>query len=369
MAPPPLRAATADPDLLDLDGDLEEEPPAIASLTLGDAGRRAHLSIKEFDERGRPRVIEHRFVVEAECDGWRLDRFLMKRIRRLSRTRVQRVVRGDLDIDGVRVTRPGQAVHTGQLVAFRRPAPIEPEVPREIRVLVRDRYFFAIEKPAGLPSHPTARYHYSTLTAVLRERFPDEPHLEVCHRLDRETSGVLLVARTREAGPLIKRAFARREVHKRYLAIVHGELDDERLVDAPLGLAGTRVRVRMAVRPIAEGGQPARTRFVPLARYVGYTLVEARPETGRQHQIRVHAEAIGHPIVGDKLYPDEDKFIEWADHGDSPELLASLTLPRHALHAHAIALRHPITGAKIDIECPLSSDLRAFLDGLTPRAD
>src|SRR5262249_49509366 len=150
-------------------------------------------------------------------------------------------------------TRPGQPVRAGQVVAFRRPAPAEPEVPRNVRVLVEDAAFYALEKPAGLPIHPTARYHYSTLTAVLRERFPGEKHLEVCHRLDRETSRILLVARTREAGPLIKKAFARRQVKKRYLCIVRGELDEERLVEAPLGLAGARVRVRMAVRPLAEG--------------------------------------------------------------------------------------------------------------------
>lgn len=345
-------------------------PSALAgarrSLALADGGRRSHLSIQAFDEGGRPLVIEHRFVVEAECDGWRLDRFLMKRIRRLSRARVQRVIRGDLDIDGARVARPGVSVRAGQVVAFRRPAPSEPEVPRQVAVLHEDPAFYALAKPAGLPIHPTARYHYSTLTAVLRERFPGQ-YLEVCHRLDRETSGLLLVARTREAGPLIKRAFARRQVEKRYLAIVHGELDEERVVDQPLGLCGARVRVRMAVRPLAEGGLPARTVVAPVERFAGYTLVEARPETGRQHQIRVHLDAIGHPIVGDKLYPDEERFIDWADHGDSPELLAALELPRHALHASAIRFRHPLSGAEVALSCPLPEDLRAFLGGLTAR--
>jgi 23S rRNA pseudouridine1911/1915/1917 synthase len=359
-APPPDDPVDDDVVIDDV-APVDPDAPELA-LALGDGHRSGHLALQAFDERGRPSIIEHRFVVENECEGWRLDRFLMKRIRRLSRARVQRVIRGDLDIDGVRVTRPGQAVHAGQRVAFRRPAPSEPEAPRDIGVLLADPSLYALCKPAGLPIHPTARYHYSTLTAVLRERFPDE-RLEVCHRLDRETSGILLVARTREAGPLLKRAFARRQVRKRYLAIVHGELEGERLVDAPLGLAGaaSSVRVKMAVLPVEDGGLPSRTRFLPLRRYRGCTLVEARPETGRQHQIRVHAAALGHPIVGDKLYPDESRFIEWADNGDSPELLAALELPRHALHASELEFAHPLDGHPVHVTCPLPADLRDFL--------
>src|SRR5205085_1881251 len=97
-----------------------------------------------------------------------------KRMRRLSRTRIQRVIRGDLDVNGVKVTRPGAAVHAGEVVRFRRPAPPEPVVPRRVEVLHTDARFYALDKPAGLPIHPTARYHYGTLTAVLRERFPGE---------------------------------------------------------------------------------------------------------------------------------------------------------------------------------------------------
>jgi 23S rRNA pseudouridine1911/1915/1917 synthase len=337
-------------------------------VALGDGSRRGHLAIVDFDERGRPRVIEHSFVVENECHGWRLDRFLMKRIRRLSRARIQRVIRGDLEVNGVRVDKPGAVVRAADVVRFRRPAPVEPEVPRTVEVLAGDDAYYALDKPAGLPIHPTARYHYSTLTAVLRERFPDE-RLEVCHRLDRETSGVLLVARTREAGPLLKRAFARRRVAKTYLAIVHGELDGERRIDLPLALAGSRVRLKMAVRPVDEGGLPSRTVVLPRRRFRGYTLVEARPETGRQHQIRAHLDAIGLPIVGDKLYPDEERFIEWAEQGLSEALLDELRLPRHALHAATLEFPHPLRDERVRVESPLPEDLRAFLSTLGPALD
>jgi 23S rRNA pseudouridine1911/1915/1917 synthase len=325
---------------------------------VSDEEPEAESALAEAPARLTPELIEHCFVVEAECHGWRLDRFLMKKMRRLSRTRIQRVIRGDLDIDGVRVTRPAQAVQAGQAVRFRRPAPAEPEVPREVPVVLTDPHFYVLDKPAGLPIHPTARYHYATLTAVLRERFPGET-LHVCHRLDRETSGLLLVARTHDAAVRLKRAFARRQVRKRYLAIVRGQLEGERLVDAPLGLEGGRVRVRMAVR---EDGLPSRTRVVALGQAGAYTLVSAHPETGRQHQIRTHLAAIGHPIVGDKLYPDEELFMEWADHGMSEPLLARLELPRHALHAAALDFPHPATGERVGVESPLPRDLAAFLE-------
>jgi 23S rRNA pseudouridine1911/1915/1917 synthase len=267
------------------------------------------------------------------------------------------------------------------VVSFRRPAPEEPDVPREVAVLAADESFYALDKPAGLPMHPTARYHYATLTAVLRERFPDEK-LQVCHRLDRETSGVLLVARTRAAGPALKIAFARRRVKKSYLAIVHGHLDEERAIDLPLGLAGGAVRIKMAVRPVEEGGLPARTRVVPRRALAGYTLVEAFPETGRQHQIRAHLDAIGFPIAGDKLYPDERRFIDWLGphrRMGGPEALlvereeddpppADLPLPRHALHAASLEFPHPVTGETVSVRSPLPADLEAFLETLPARS-
>jgi 23S rRNA pseudouridine1911/1915/1917 synthase len=115
----------------------------------------------------------------------------------------------------------------------------------------------------------------------------------------------------------------------------------------------------MAVR---EDGLPSRTRVVVLGQAGAYTLVAAHPETGRQHQIRLHLAAIGHPIVGDKLYPDEELFMEWADHGMSEPLLARLELPRHALHAAALDFPHPETGERVEVESPLPRDLAAFLE-------
>ncbi len=304
---------------------------------------------------GRAQTIEHEFVVEGECGGWRLDRFLRKKIPRLSRTRVQRVIRGECWIDG-RPCKPSSVVSAGQRVTFRRPAPAEPEAPRELPLLYEDEAFYALDKPAGIAMHPTAKWHFSTVTAVLREKFPQE-QLQITHRLDLETSGVLLIARTYEAAVALKGAFARRRVHKKYVALVHGALEGEGVIDAPLGLAGGLVRVKMAVR---DDGLPSRTRWQARARHGAYTLVDCWPETGRQHQIRAHLDHIGHPIVGDKLYPDERLFADYQDHGWEA-VAGKLPLPRQALHAAELRFPHPTTGAEVVVGSALPADLCAFV--------
>ena len=194
------------------------------------------------------------------------------------------------------------------------------------------------------------------MTAVLREKFPDE-RLQITHRLDLETSGVLLVGRSYEAAVALKRAFAKRRVHKKYLALVHGALDGEGVVDAPLKLVGGLVRVKMGVR---ADGLASRTRWRAAARAGEYTLVECWPETGRQHQIRAHLDHLGFPVVGDKLYPDERVFADYQDHGWAA-VADRLALPRQALHAAELRFPHPSTGAEVVIESALPRELAVLL--------
>ena len=309
-------------------------------------------------------VITLDFPVPAECGGWRLDHFLKRRIGRLSRTKIQGIIREQISFPDGRRARPSSAVRAGERIILRRPAPVEPDVPRTFSILFEDDTVIAIDKPAGLPMHTTAKFWKNTLSALLRERYPDEP-VHMAHRIDRETSGVLLLARTREAARFLTLAFARRQVSKTYLAVVRGAPPDDGVIDQPLGLLDTKSRVMMGAMPTGSG-LTAVTRFRVLRRFAAHALVEASPETGRQHQIRVHLAGLGHPLVGDKLYgASEALFMRACDEGVTPELLEAFDgLPRHALHAHRLIFPHPRTREPVTVESPLAADLVDYMQRL-----
>lgn len=300
------------------------------------------------------------FTVRPEHAGLRLDRWLATEMPRLTRSRAQRIVDAWAFDAEARQLSPSRRVRALEVIVVFRPMWEEPDAPRDVALLHVDDDLIAVDKPAGLPVHPTAKYHRNTLTTVLSERFPGE-HVALAHRLDRETSGVLLAARNYAAERHLKEAFAGRDVEKTYQAVVHGELADDRFeVDAPLCLEGGAVGVRMCVRPVARGGLASRTRFEVLERMPGFTRVACHPETGRQHQIRVHLAHAGAPIVGDKLYAHGDEvFLRCLEGPLDDELLALLLLPRQALHAHAIRFTHP-RGEALTITAPLAADLAAF---------
>jgi 23S rRNA pseudouridine1911/1915/1917 synthase len=238
-------------------------------------------------------------------------------------------------------------------------------VPRHFDVLYEDASVLVIDKPAGLPMHTTAKFWRNTLVALLRERYPQE-QMEIAHRIDRETSGVLLVARSRAVASFLTRAFARRAVEKTYLALVKGQPPDDGRIDLPLRLLDTKSRVMMGPAKVGERGLPAVTRYRVIRRLPGHALCEARPLTGRQHQIRVHLACIGHPIVGDKLYgASEALFMRACEEPLTPELLACFDgLPRHALHAHRLTFPHPVGRHAVTIESSLPADLVAYIGAL-----
>jgi 23S rRNA pseudouridine1911/1915/1917 synthase len=261
-------------------------------------------------------------------------------------------------------------VAAGDRFVIRRRARPEPPCPRTFTLLHADPRLYVVDKPALLPVHASAKFYFNTLTRVLGERFPAEPELQIAHRLDRETSGCLVVARDRAAAVVVKQAFAtKRAVHKEYLAVVHGvpPWDAEQVIDLPLRLAGpgdpTRLPfVRMLPGP---GGQEAITRAQVVARGADRALVRCTLVTGRQHQIRAHLAARGFPIVGDKLYAHgDDAFIEYCDAGLTPELAARLGSPRHALHAARVTFPHP-DGGVVTAVAPLPADLAALLGTAT----
>ena len=314
------------------------------------------------DENGQPRIVERRFVVDENFAGWRLDHYLKRMIPRLSRTKLQEIIRTQVHREAGRGgragARPSDPVFAGELIVLRREARPEPPCPRTFGVIHDDPQMMVIDKPAGLPVHVSAKFYFNTLTRVLFERYP-ERRLQICHRLDRETSGALVLADGREAAAALKGQFAAHRVRKTYLAVVHGQPEwDRRDIDLPLGLTrrrDARIDIRMEVRADAP---PARTLAEVVDRAGDFAVVRCQPVTGRQHQIRAHLAAVGHPIVGDKLYAHgDDCFIEYCEQGLTETLLQRLLLPRHALHAASVELLHPATRELFRADSPLPQDL------------
>jgi 23S rRNA pseudouridine1911/1915/1917 synthase len=309
-------------------------------------------------------LVRVRFTVEENYAGWRLDRYLQSKIRRLSRARIQKLIETRLEHEGPRPLKPATRVAPGQSFALLREAEPEPETPLDFGVVLDDGALLVVDKPAGLPVHPTARYALHTFTALCRERFPGRK-IDPAHRLDRETSGLLACGADPVHTRFLKRAFANARVQKTYLALAEGSPRSDRfLVDARLRLSGaSRVRVRMHVD---REGLPSATEFEVLERRrapdgAPVALIACRPRTGRQHQIRAHLAHANLPMVGDKIYgPDEEIFDRFTRGAMTPDDRARLRLPRHALHAWRLELPHPVRRERVALEAALAPDLRQF---------
>ncbi len=305
-----------------------------------------------------PASIVLTFPVAPEHAGQRLDRFIQHRIPRLSRTRAQEVVRScAYRADGTR-RRASERVRSGELVVLVRPPFAEPNVPLYFDVVYEDDAVLAVDKPSGLPVHPSATYHKNTLTHLLKQRFGEDAP-QIAHRLDRETSGLLLCGSTRASERTLKSAFENRDVRKRYLAIVRGVMpDDEGRIELPMDRAKEGLHILMEVTPEGEGYSSV-TRYRVIARNEDATLVSLAPQSGRQHQLRVHLSAIGFPIIGDKLYGPEGSqpFLDYIETGMTDELLQRLGHERQALHAYELEFAHPSTGESTTLKAPLPEDL------------
>ncbi len=311
------------------------------------------------------RLIEIPFEVGPHEHGLRIDLFLCRRMVRMSRSlaarlvqtgRVRRVPAGPL--------KASTRVFRGEQVILRRkPLDEGPTDDIVVPIVHADDRVLAVNKPGDLVVHPTASHYHRTLIRILRSRLGEES-LDLAHRIDKETSGLVLLARDFEAASDLKGQFARRQVDKSYLAIVRGvPAEPRQTVTASLRLADTLSQVVMEVVPPGHpDAQAAITDVEVLASGDGAALVRARPRTGRQHQIRVHLAHIGHPILGDKLYLGGEAFFLDAIRPDFPrsELVCAVGHPRQALHAYQAGFRHPGTGARMTVTAPLAPDLEAL---------
>jgi 23S rRNA pseudouridine1911/1915/1917 synthase len=221
------------------------------------------------------------------------------------------------------------------------------------QVIFEDADLLVVDKPGNLACHSSDR---PTLAGWLRERGITTPRL--INRLDRETSGLVLVAKNERTAKMLGKQVLRRQIQKEYIAICWGEFaQDAGVVDSPIGL--TRDSVVYTKRVIDPAGKPSMTEYAVERRLPGFTVVRLQPRTGRAHQLRVHMASLSHPIVGDKIYgPDERLYLEFIASGVTGEMLGKLLLPRHALHAARVTLRQPA----VSFEAPLPEDMAAFIE-------
>jgi 23S rRNA pseudouridine1911/1915/1917 synthase len=311
-----------------------------------------------------------RFDTPDEAAGQRLDRFLSEQLAGTTRSALRRMIQGGrVQIDGNPVTKPGSALRGGMRIELTLPdPPSETPEPEEIplRVLHEDDHLVVVDKAAGMVVHPTHVRRRGTVVNALLARGttlaptggPDRPG--IVHRLDRGTSGLLLVAKTEQAHMELARAFAERRVAKRYTALVWGHpepaagriersIGRSRAHPHKMAVRGTRGRTRMAV-----------TEYDTLEAMPGFALVDVRPETGRTHQIRVHMQSIHHPLVGDDRYGGR----AWRGVQDPLKRKALRQFDRLGLHAVELALKHPVTDEPLRFRAPLPDEFDSLLQAL-----
>jgi 23S rRNA pseudouridine1911/1915/1917 synthase len=307
----------------------------------------------------------HRWQVPPEAADERLDRHLAARLD-VSRSRAHRwIEEGRVQVDG-RPAKPSLALAAGQGVECDVPAagPDDRVVPEAgaLSILHADADLLVVDKPAGLTVHPGAGRATGTLVHRLLHDYPDIAGVGgpgrpgIVHRLDKDTSGVMVVARKEAAHRALARAFAARRVDKRYLAVVYGVPEAAGVVDAPIG-RHAQERKRMTVRP---DGRPARTAWRLLATAAGAALLELTIETGRTHQIRVHMKHARHPLIGDPVYGES----RWKGLPGSRAQAALRAFPRPALHARRLAFEHPRSGEPVAFEAPVPDDLRRLWEAI-----
>lgn len=286
--------------------------------------------------------------VDAEAAGERLDLFLAARVVGASRKKVKRALdRGQVRIEGEIERIASRELRCGEtIVAQLEVEPLPP--PAQLSILYRDTHLLAVDKPAGLPPHRGSRPgpHALELATALVGAEARPPVL--LHRLDMDTSGVLLFALSDLGNRELSRQFAEREIEKTYLALVQGNPPAQFRVENYL-----KPKSRGRTIAVRSGGQKALTEFTTLRRGDGFALVEARPKTGRTHQIRAHLSEAGFPLLGDPLYA-------------GPAIVETdglpLSAPRHLLHASRLVFRHPAGSGEITVTAPLPEDFSPFLE-------
>jgi len=301
------------------------------------------------------------FLVHSQDSSKRLDVFLSQKGPALSRSQIKKLIEtGKVQIDG-RKAKAGLRLRENEVVTLTIPEPRRLEIEAEaipLKVLYEDRHLIVVDKPAGLVVHPGAGNYSGTLVNALLHRCPDLAGIGgvlrpgIVHRLDKDTSGVLVVAKDDLAHRSLSDQFRKHTAERNYVGIVFGQLSEEGRVDAPVGRHPTQ-RKKMSARPWK--GREARTYWRVLERFRSFNLAEFRLQTGRTHQIRVHLSSIGHPILGDPLYGGRKRL---ASVESLPLRQGLRRLKRQALHATSLGFVHPVTGDVLKFSSPLPEDIQ-----------
>lgn len=305
---------------------------------------------------------EAHYRLTADGSGERLDAFLAAHVPELSRSRaVQLIAEGAVRVNE-RIPRKSEKLSSGDVVDVTIPAVRATSVSAEdipLNIVFQDADLLVIDKPAGLVVHPAPGNYTGTLVNALLHHVPDLSGIGgvarpgIVHRLDKDTSGLMLVAKNDATHRLLSAALKKREIKRRYLVSAWGHLDeDEQEVDAPIARS-PHDRKKMGV---VENGRPARTRFKRLERWKGADLLVAELQSGRTHQIRVHLLSIGHPVVGDQLYSPQGERGTSGPTAGWAKAFARL-VPRQFLHATELAFRHPRSHEVLRFRSDLPSDL------------
>ncbi len=308
----------------------------------------------------------HELIVESEQEGLRLDQFLAAVLPAHSRSQIQRLIKDGKVHAPITHLRSSTPVRAGMRITIDIPPPAPTSAEAEdlpLPILYEDADLVVIDKPAGMVVHPAAGHARGTLVNALLHHVKDlsgvggELRPGIVHRLDRGTSGVMVVAKNDVAHEELSRQFRLREVDKEYIALVWGLVQSGRRIDSPIG-RDPKDRQKMSGR--ARHARHAATRVTGAEHLRGVTLITVAIATGRTHQIRVHLSEIGHPVVGDHTYGGVRRHI-------AADLRALLRLERPFLHAHRLTFKHPADGRRLEFTAPLPQDLQTVLDEIRKR--